>query len=105
MLALAIALRPCPARGDDKVDFSRDVRPILADNCFRCPGPDAAARKGDLRLDILDPKLGPLAPRDGYWVVSPGKLDDSVLVSRIMSDDPDEKMPPPKSNRKLSPQQ
>jgi mono/diheme cytochrome c family protein len=87
------------------VDFARDVKPILSDNCYKCHGPDAAARKGDLRLDTLDPKLGPLAPRDGYKIIEPGNLDDSTLVMRITSDDDDVKMPPPTSNRKLTPQQ
>src|SRR4051812_13624858 len=90
------------AKDDATVDFARDVRPILSDNCFKCHGPDAAARKGELRLDVLDPKLGPLAKRDGYAVVAPGNLDDSVMISRVTSDDPDEKMPPAKANRTLS---
>ncbi len=96
---------PKLALASDAIDFSRDVRPILADNCFKCHGPDPAARKADLRLDTLDPKLGPLVPRDGYSIIAPKNLADSVLIMRITSDDNDVKMPPPDSNRHLTPQQ
>jgi hypothetical protein len=88
-----------------KVDFARDVQPILSDNCYRCHGPDGAARKGDLRLDVREEKLGPLVPRDGYRIVAPGDLDESVLIERITSDDPEVHMPPPESNRRLSEKQ
>src|SRR4051794_7706226 len=67
------------------LDFARDVQPILSDNCYSCHGHDANKRKGDLRLDTLDPKLGPFAARDGYAILAPGKPDDSVLVARIAS--------------------
>jgi hypothetical protein len=87
------------------VDFARDVQPILSDKCYHCHGPDGGSRKADLRLDVLDKKLGPFAPRDGYAIVTPGSLDDSVLVMRITSDDPDVHMPPPASNRTLSEKQ
>src|SRR5688500_15848609 len=82
-----------------EVDFARDVQPILSDKCYHCHGPDGGSRKADLRLDVLDKQLGPFAPRDGYAIVMPGSLDDSVLVMRITSDDPDVHMPPPASNR------
>src|SRR6187402_1443593 len=88
-----------------EINFARDIQPILSDNCFRCHGPDAHARKGDLRFDVLDPKMGPFAPRDGYAIVTPGSLDDSVMVMRITSDDPDVHMPPPASKRTLSEKQ
>jgi hypothetical protein len=84
------------------IDFTRDIQPILADNCYMCHGPDSAKRKGHLRLDKLDPVEGPFAPRDGYAIITPGKLDDSVLISRILSDDPDVKMPQPQSHRSLT---
>ena len=85
-----------------KVDFSRDIQPILSDNCYFCHGPDSGKRKGDLRLDRLDPKIGPFAPRDGYFIIKPGKIDESTLADRIVSDDPDVKMPPPASHRELT---
>src|SRR5262245_54772022 len=81
------AARPAapPAR---KVDFARDVRPILADTCFACHGPDEKTRKADLRLDTKDGLLG------GGSVV-PGKPDKSELISRIATHDATELMPPP----------
>src|SRR5688500_11366508 len=90
---------------DQPVDFAREIQPILSDKCFLCHGPDAGTRKADLRLDTLDPKIGPFAARDGYSIIAPKSLDDSILVMRITSDDPEVQMPPPKSNRHLSPQQ
>ena len=106
LIAAALAvLLTAPALGAQEVDFARDIQPILSDKCYHCHGPHAEARKGDLRLDLLDPKFGPLAERDGYHIVKPGSLDDSVLVMRITSDDDEFKMPPPNSNRKLTDKQ
>jgi hypothetical protein len=93
------------ADADAPVNYARDIQPILADNCYFCHGPDGSHRKADLRLDTLDPKLGPFAKRDGYEVLKPGSLDDSVLISRITSDDPDVHMPPPNANRHLTEKQ
>jgi hypothetical protein len=81
----------------DPIDFSRDVLPILSENCFACHGPDAKARKADLRLDIRD---GALRTKDP--VIVPGKSGDSELLIRVNSHDPDEKMPPPKSGKTLT---
>ena len=76
-----------------KLDYNRDVRPILAESCFNCHGPDANSRKAKLRLDTAG---GATAERKGGIVpVVPGKPDESELVARIFSDDPDEQMPPP----------
>ena len=103
---LAVLLfAPALPRAAQEINFARDIQPILSDNCYHCHGPDAEARKADLRLDMLDPKLGPFAERDGYAIIKPGSLDDSVLVMRITSDDDDVKMPPPTSNRKLTDKQ
>ncbi len=71
------------------IDFNREVRPVLSENCFQCHGPDEKARKAKLRLD------------DGN--VTPDQLAELVL--RIASDDPDERMPPPESKRSLEPAQ
>ena len=81
-------------------DFSRDVLPILSDTCFKCHGPDANARKAKLRLDL---KEGALRTKDA--VIVPGKSTESELISRILSNDPDELMPPPDSNLKLTVEQ
>ena len=83
------------AYAEDPVDFNRDIRPILAENCFYCHGQDGNKRQADLRLDSRD-----LALQGNAFV--PGKAVESSLISRIHSMDADEQMPPPKSNRKLS---
>jgi hypothetical protein len=79
----------------DKVQYNRDVRPILAENCFACHGPDSAARKAKLRLDQRDAALK-------AQVIVPGKPQESEVVRRILSDDLDERMPPVKSHKKLT---
>ncbi|QEH38921.1 Planctomycete cytochrome C [Aquisphaera giovannonii] len=81
-----------------RVEFNRDVRPILSDSCFLCHGPDKGRRKGDLRLDLRDEAIKAEA-------LVPGKPDESALVERILSDDPGEIMPPPKSNKTLDARQ
>ena len=75
-----------------EISFSRDVRPILADNCFECHGPDEESREADLRLDILDDAIG--------WVIEPGSVNESILIDRLLSDDPDAVMPPLHSKRR-----
>ena len=87
------------------VNFTREIQPILADNCYSCHGPDRNKRKAELRWDSLDPKEGPFAPRDGYKIVVPGDLENSVLIMRITSDDDEVRMPPPKSHRHVTPEQ
>lgn len=80
------------------LDFNRDIRPILSENCFYCHGQDANKRKADMRLDVRDEALacGAIVPRDPAA---------SSLVARINSTDPDEQMPPADSNRRLSAEQ
>ncbi|MFK8114737.1 MAG: PSD1 and planctomycete cytochrome C domain-containing protein [Rubripirellula sp.] len=81
---------------DPPVDFGRDVRPILSDHCFACHGPDEEQRAADLRLDSSE----------GIGAVVDGSdLEASELVSRILSDDDDSRMPPPKFHKPLSPEQ
>ena len=82
-----------PAFADDRIDFQRDVRPILSETCFDCHGPDAATREADFRLDQLESAMS---------VIEPGDAEASELVRRILSDDPDERMPPPSSKRQPS---
>lgn len=86
----------------EPVDFNREIRPILSENCYFCHGQDPKERKADLRLDSAEE-----AQRDlgGYAAIVPGKPDNSELVLRILSHDPDEQMPPKKSNRHLTPEQ
>jgi len=89
-----------PAADEPPIRFARDILPILSDNCFHCHGPDEKHREADLRLDTQDGALKTVSP-----VIMPGKSGESELVKRITSTDPDEMMPPAKSNRKLSEQQ
>jgi hypothetical protein len=84
----------------EPVHFSRDILPILAENCFACHGPDAKARKADLRLDVKESAL-----RSSEPLIVPGNASESELIARISSNDPDEKMPPPKSGKKLAARQ
>ena len=76
------------------VSYDRDILPILSDNCYPCHGPDEKARKAKLRLDT---KEGAFRVKDDVAVIVPGKPGDSELIRRITSKDPDEVMPPPKS--------
>ena len=85
------------------VNFAHDVRPILSDNCFACHGPDDKARKAALRLDTKEGAFAKL--KDGGLTIVPGKPDESELVVRIESDDPDLHMPPKKSGKQLTPDQ
>ena len=94
-LLVVTSIFPFKAFADESVDFNRDIRPILAENCFYCHGQDANKRQADLRLDIRE-----LAIQSRAFV--PGNAVDSSLISRIHSTDADEQMPPPNSNRKLS---
>jgi hypothetical protein len=86
----------------DKVDFTRDIRPILANNCLLCHGPDAKARKGDLRLDTPE---GATSLHDGKAAIVPGKPEKSELLQRITTTDKDDLMPPSKSGKKLTKEQ
>ena len=94
-LLVVTSIFPFKAIAEEPVDFNRDIRPILAENCFYCHGQDANKRQADLRLDIRE-----LAIQSRAFV--PGNAVDSSLISRIHSTDADEQMPPPNSNRKLS---
>ncbi|MCZ6835760.1 MAG: PSD1 and planctomycete cytochrome C domain-containing protein [Planctomycetota bacterium] len=101
---------PEPVRGQEieqstfshEVDFSEDIRPILADNCFACHGPDAGARKAKLRLDTFDGAT--TARRFGSPIV-PGDLEASLLIERITEPEAEFRMPPPEAKKTLSPEQ
>src|SRR5206468_8448980 len=79
----------------DKIEFNRDVRPILSDNCFYCHGPDKNHRKGKMRLDVREEAL----KKEAFV---PGKPEESELVKRIFTDDKDDHMPPFDSAKKLT---
>ncbi len=88
----------------EKVDFNRDVRPILSDTCFACHGPDKNARKSNLRLDTKEGAFASLKGGDGHVIV-PGKPEASEVYRRISTTDADDLMPPAKFNKTLTPRQ
>src|SRR3954464_6852893 len=85
-----------------KIEFNRDIRPILSENCYQCHGPDKNARKADLRLDT---KEGLFNPIDGNSPIIPSNLQTSELYRRITTTDRDDLMPKPKSGKKLTAKQ
>lgn len=94
LLAAAVS-----AQAAEKLQFNRDIRPILSDKCFACHGNDKNKRSVDMRLDVRDS-----AVREKALV--PGKPDDSLALERITSDDPDIVMPPPHAKLgKLTPEE
>src|SRR4051812_22543151 len=78
-----------------KLDFNRQIRPLLSENCFRCHGADEKQRKGKLRLDLRDEAIAKKA-------ILPGKPEESELVKRLFTSDEEDVMPPPKENHKLT---
>lgn len=83
----------------ETIQFNRDVRPILSDHCFACHGPDQKNRKGDLRFDQEDTLT---AVRDGKSLIVPSQPDTSEFYRRLITEEPEEKMPPPGHGRELS---
>jgi hypothetical protein len=95
VFSLGLALVFATSASAEKLEYNRDVRPILSENCFACHGPDSAARKADLRLDRRDDAIKAEA-------IVPGKPEKSPLVERIFTADKAEMMPPHKTNKKLT---
>ena len=89
-------------RAAEPVDFGRQILPILSDNCFKCHGPDEANRQTELRLDQEESAKRLV---DGKAAIVPGRSHASELFRRISSSDPDQRMPPPDSNLKLTAEQ
>src|SRR5262245_57289625 len=85
----------------DDVQFNRDIRPILSENCFACHGPDAKHREAELRLDVRDSAVG----KREHQAIVPGNAAASHLIERVTSSDADLKMPPETSGKKLTPTQ
>lgn len=83
------------ARGESRIGFNDQIRPILSEYCFSCHGPDSASRKAELRLDQRESAIDAGA-------VEPGKPHESELIARILSNDPDEMMPPPETGKALT---
>ncbi|MBA3481284.1 MAG: DUF1549 domain-containing protein, partial [Pirellulales bacterium] len=92
------SLGPNGKRREGKVEYNRDVRPILFDACISCHGPDSASRKAELRLDQRDAAIEMAA-------IDPGDPDSSELIRRILSEDDEERMPPPETKKHLTEEQ
>ncbi len=99
-LLVAVTTVPVSNAATAKVDFNREIRPILSDNCFSCHGPDEKGRKAKLRLDVREDAIKP--GDDGNAPVFPGDLAKSQVVQRITTKDDDDLMPPSKSGKKLT---
>jgi hypothetical protein len=97
-------LTPLPAiPAAATLEFGRDIRPILSENCFPCHGPDGGKRKAKLRLDRIEDAVKALP--NGDIAIVPGNPERSKLIERISSPDEDERMPPIRTGKKLSPEQ
>ena len=90
-VALVVAQKP--------VDFQREIRPILSDNCFSCHGPDESTRKANLRLDLHE---GALAARRNGAPIVPGKPEQSLLYKKITEENPARRMPPLSTHKTLT---
>ena len=93
---LVVLLGPSPlCVAQEAVNFARDIKPLLAENCFACHGTDAETRASDLRLDQREAAIDAGA-------IEPGDAEASSLVDRLYEEDPDAIMPPPESGKKLN---
>ncbi|MGH7199568.1 MAG: DUF1549 domain-containing protein, partial [Planctomycetaceae bacterium] len=103
IVLMTAGLFPRVGRGEEplpeRIDFARDVRPVLSDTCYHCHGPDAGQRQADLRLDRKQNVFG---GRDGPRIVTPGRPDESELIRRITAENLGERMPPADSGRSLT---
>ena len=100
MIGLTLIVPVCSV-ATAEVDFSREVRPILSNNCFQCHGPDENARTSELRLDT-----GAFADLGGHFAIVAGDLEAGTLLKRVTTEDADQRMPPPDSDYKqLTPEE
>jgi mono/diheme cytochrome c family protein len=98
-LSLLAGTATTAAAEDKKLEYNRDIRPIISENCFACHGPDSAARKGRLRLDLREDAL----EREAF---EPGKPDESKMIQRmLLADGEKQKMPPTSSHKVVKPEQ
>ncbi len=93
-LLIALGLAAGVDTRDSEIDFNRDIRPILSDNCYSCHGPDENQRQAGLRLDLQEPAHS--------QAILPGEPDDSLLVERIIATETDSRMPPSESGKRLT---
>ena len=99
---LCLLLISASAISAEDLRFNRDIRPILSENCFFCHGQDPKHREADLRLDQRSEAI---KDNDGVFAIVPGHPEKSEILKRMVSHDPDDQMPPPESNRKVTPAQ
>ena len=108
LMALLPFLVSAAFAAEEKVEFNRDIRPIVAENCFHCHGPDPGTRKVGLRLDTEAGFFAPRVDKKGHEeppTILKGQPDKSPLFQRITSKDEEEVMPPPETHKKLLPDQ
>ena len=98
---VAVAYKELPG----KMDYNLHVKPILSDKCFSCHGPDKAKREASLRLDIDSAAYAGLRESPGKVAIDPGDLNSSEVFHRIISDDPEYRMPSKESHLNLSPKE
>src|SRR5690242_12821336 len=89
------------AAAAEKLQYNRDIRPILSDRCFKCHGPDKGSRKASLRLDNAEDAYAE-RKKSGKHAIAPGNIGESLVCTKIFSSDRDEQMPPPESNLSLT---
>ena len=99
VLTFSLLTGTLSAAPDARVDFQRQVRAILSENCFQCHGPDQKTRMANLRLDTRD---GAFAARKNGLVIVPGKPAESLLVKRIFAETAAMRMPPAASHKSLT---
>lgn len=106
-VSLSFLLFPASANfvaAQDAIQYNRDVRPILSNNCFQCHGFDNQTREAGLRLDQRESATAELESGDGHAVVA-GNVEGSELMNRILSEDSSSRMPPAESGKELTEKQ
>ena len=97
---LLCATAPLAQAAEPPIDFGRQIRPILANNCLKCHGPDAAERQAGLRLDVRESAVA--AAESGEIAIVPGKPETSELIKRVTATDADMRMPPAETKKSLT---
>src|SRR5262249_42862299 len=97
---LALFSKAIAATANPGIEFNRDIRPILSENCFACHGPDKSKRKAGLRLDRQEEATSKL--ESGDRAIVPGDVEQSKLLKLITTQDEDDRMPPKKSGKHLT---
>src|SRR5882724_8728988 len=103
LLVASFASLAASPSGQPEVDYNRDIRPIFSENCYACHGPDQNKRKAGLRLDRKEEAF--LQLKSGNYAIVPGDPAKSKLIYRITTTDDDDRMPPLKTGKHLTPSQ